>query len=305
MIIDSLAPVFALILLGKLLSHFNIMQRGFMETADRLVYYIFFPALLFWKIGGLSSESIVNWNLFQATVCTILTVFGLSLACVRFVGLPAVRAGAFSQSTYRANTYIGMAVVINALGEEAAGRFGMFLGLVIPFVNVLAVSTFIWYSEAKPSLPQRLLVAGKALLANPLILACFAGLLVTRLRIDFSPLIENSLQLTASLSLPLALLSIGGSLTTRALDSRLASSVFAAAIKVLVLPAIGFGYLHLFGAHGLSFQIGMIFFALPIAPSAYVLAAQLQSDKDLASASIVMSTVMSLFSLSAVLWMMK
>ena len=302
MIIDSLVPVFVLILIGKLLDRLDLTARGFAETSDRLVYYIFFPALLFWKIGGLSSGAAIHWGLYQATVFALLTVLLLSLACIRMLGLPAAQAGALAQSSFRANTYIGMAVVINALGEEQAALFGMYLGLVIPLVNVLAVSTLIWFLEEKPPPTQRLKVTCKALLGNPLILACLAGLLHARMGMRFAPFVENTLGLAASVSLPLALISIGSCLSTEALKGRLRPSLLAAAIKVLVFPMIGFGFLWVFGVNGLSFQMGMIFFALPIAPSAYVLAAQLHGDANLASAAIVLSTVLALFSLPAVMW---
>jgi len=305
MIVDSLVPVFALILLGKLLEYFDVVGRGFAETSDRLVYYIFFPALLFWKIGGLPAGSIVDWKLYQATVFTIIAAFLIGLACIRILKVPVFQAGAFSQSGYRANTYIGMAVVINALGADHAGRFGMFLGLVIPLVNVLAVSTLIWFSEAKPSPQQRLWLTVKALLGNPLILACLAGLLFARLEVNFPPFLANTLQLAASVSLPLALISIGGSLSTAALEGQLKLAALAATCKVIVFPAVGLGFLWLLDVGGSSFRMAMIFFALPIAPSAYVLAAQLQSDANLAAASIVLSTVVALFTLPAVLWLIQ
>ena len=304
MIVDSLVPVFALMMLGRLLRHFGLTGRSFTETSDRLVYFIFFPALLFWKIGGSSATAIVNWQLYQATVFTILTVLVISLACIRIMGVPGHQAGAFSQSGYRANTYIGMAVVINALGEEHAARFGMFLGMVIPLVNVLAVSTLIWFSAARPSMQERLQLTIKALLGNPLILACLAGLLFARMEMAFPPFIGNALELAAAVSLPLALISIGASLSTEALKGQLQLSAVAAAFKVLVFPAIGLGFLWLLDVGGSTFRMGMIFFALPIAPSAYVLAAQLQSDTKLASSAIVLSTLLALVTLPVVMWLM-
>jgi hypothetical protein len=146
------------------------------------------------------------------------------------------------------------------------------------------------------------LVTARALLGNPLILACVAGLIYARMGMKFAPFVENTLQLAASMSLPLALISIGGSLSTAALKGRLKLSAVAAVCKVLVFPAVGLCFLWLFNVGGSSFRMGMIFFALPIAPSAYVLAAQLHSDTELASAAIVLSTVLALFSLPAVLW---
>ena len=52
MILDSVFPVFALIGLGVVLHRRNLTDRAFLRQGDRLVYYVFFPALLFWKIGG-------------------------------------------------------------------------------------------------------------------------------------------------------------------------------------------------------------------------------------------------------------
>jgi predicted permease len=53
----------------------------------------------------------------------------------------------------------------------------------------------------------------------------------------------------------------------------------------------------------LSFQVGMLFFALPASPAIMVLSSQLNSDTEFASAAIVLSTLLSFFSMSAVLLM--
>jgi malonate transporter and related proteins len=79
----------------------------------------------------------------------------------------------------------------------------------------------------------------------------------------------------------------------------LAASLF----KLLVLPAIGFGCLKALGVDGPSFQIGMIFFALPTSSAIYILSSQLNSDPELATAAIALSTLLSFFSLSAALLM--
>ena len=67
------------------------------------------------------------------------------------------------------------------------------------------------------------------------------------------------------------------------------------------MPLVGWALLTAVGISGLPFQTAMIFFALPTATSAYILSSQLGSDPDLAAAAIVLSTLLSFFSLSAVL----
>ena len=55
-ILNNLVPVFALMGLGHLLGRTGFIGDVFFKASDRLVYYIFFPVMLFWKIGGAGPE---------------------------------------------------------------------------------------------------------------------------------------------------------------------------------------------------------------------------------------------------------
>ncbi len=300
MVLNSLFPVCVLIVLGRALRHYGLTDEAFLSRSDRLVYFIFFPALLFWKIGGAPPSGPIDWGLIGAALMAVLIIYALSLAYIR-LRLTDFQAGAFSQSCYRFNTYIGMAVVINAYGPEGARTFGLLVGFTIPIINFLAVSTLIWFSGQSYARGKRLRLTAKALISNPLILACLAGILFSRsgwLLPDFA---AAAFKLMAAITLPLALLSIGGALTLKTARGYLVPSLAAAAFKLVGLPMVGLGFLKLFNVQGLSMQIGMLFFALPTSTALYVLSAQLNSDTRLASSTIVVSTVLSFMSLSLVL----
>ena len=68
MILNSLFPVFSLIILGKLLKHFGLTNEAFLKISDKLVYFIFFPVMLFWKIGGASSDMAISWSLLKVVL---------------------------------------------------------------------------------------------------------------------------------------------------------------------------------------------------------------------------------------------
>ncbi len=300
MVLNSLFPVCVLIVLGRALRHYGLTDEAFLSRSDRLVYFIFFPALLFWKIGGAPPSGPIDWGLIGAALMAVLIIYALSLAYIS-LRLTDFQAGAFSQSCYRFNTYIGMAVVINAYGPEGARTFGLLVGFTIPIINFLAVSTLIWFSGQSYARGKRLRLTAKALISNPLILACLAGILFSRsgwLLPDFA---AAAFKLMAAITLPLALLSIGGALTLKTARGYLVPSLAAAAFKLVGLPMVGLGFLKLFNVQGLSMQIGMLFFALPTSTALYVLSAQLNSDTRLASSTIVVSTVLSFMSLSLVL----
>lgn len=302
MVLNSIFPVFSLIVLGYLLKKFNLTNDIFLRTSDKLIYFIFFPALLFWKIGGFSSIAI-NWLFCGTVLSAIIAIYFLSCITLKVFKVTDYQAGSFSQSCYRFNTYIGMAVIINALGDEGVKHFGILIGFAIPLINFLAVSTLIWFSGRDFNLGQRIRITVKALLSNPLILACIAGILYARFTGYFPVFIDNALRLSTFVTLPLALLSIGGSLTLKNFKEHFRLSLVASALKLVLLPVTGYLFMKEFNVPLMPFKVGMIFFTLPTSTAIYVLSSQLNSDTQLASASIVISTVLSFFSLSIILLM--
>ncbi|MGW8302950.1 MAG: AEC family transporter, partial [Desulfobacterales bacterium] len=171
MVLNNLFPVFALLLFGHLLKRVGLTHEAFLKTADKLIYFIFFPALLFWKIGAAASGQVGDPGLYKAVICAVISIYVLSSLYIKVFRVPAYQAGSFSQSCYRFNTYIGMAIVLNAFGEEGVRRFGVLIGFLIPLINFLAVSTLIWFSAGRFSARQRMRFTLKALVSNPLILA--------------------------------------------------------------------------------------------------------------------------------------
>jgi len=301
MILNNLFPVFALIGLGAWLKHLHLTGEQFLKASDRLVYFIFFPAMLFWKIGASPSVDEGATDLIAAAICTVGAVYLISAVFLKLFRVATFVAGSFSQSCYRFNTYVGMAVIMNALGETGVSRFGILIGFIIPIINVLAVSTLIWFSGRSIDNRERMRITLRALISNPLIIGCLAGMAYARFIGTFPVFIDNTFRLAAMVALPMALLSIGGTLTLKNLRAHLSHSMLGAAVKLLILPAIGFFFLRLFGASTLSFQVGMLFFALPTSPAIIVLSSQLNSSTEFASAAIVASTLLSFFSMSAVL----
>jgi predicted permease len=194
-----------------------------------------------------------------------------------------------------------MAVMLNTLGEDGARQFSILIGIIIPIINILAVSILSWYSEKKVSLPQRMVLTAKALISNPLIIACFAGIGYWKLIGGFPVFIENTFGLASFVTLPLALLSIGGTLTLGSMKNHFKLSLVASVFKLVILPLIGYLFLIAFDATGMSFKVGMLYFTLPTSTALYILSSQLSSDTQLASSTIALSTLLSVISLSIAL----
>jgi predicted permease len=300
-LLNNILPVFVLVALGQVLLRARLADERFFAISDRLIYFFFFPALLFWKVGAAGPKLVLPGRLILATLAAIFILWLASLAYIRLARVPHFQAGTFSQVSFRFNTYVGMAVVMSAFGEEGVARFGIIISLAIPFINVLAVSTLVWHAQAQYSGIQKLRMVLRAMLVNPLILACLAAIAFARSGLVLPVFLERSLALGASVSLPMALLSIGASLSLAKLKGRLGLALVSCLLKLLLLPLVGYSLLRLLDVGGLSLSVAMLYFALPTATSAYILSGQLNSDTDLAGAAIVLSTILSMVSLSAAL----
>jgi len=301
MVIDNLFPVFALIALGSALRRWDFTTEAFLNVSDRLVYFIFFPAMLFWKIGSAPSDLFGEVRFYLAVILAVLVVYALSTAFILLAGVKARQAGSFSQSCYRFNTYVGMAVMMSVFGEDGVRRFGVLIALVIPFINVLAVGTLTWFGGGQASLRRRIEQTLKALALNPLILGCVGGVAYGQAVNRFPPFLDNAFRLASYVTLPLALLSIGGVLTLKGLRDHGRLSLVACGFKLVALPAAGWILMNAFGVSGVPFKMGILFLSLPTSTALYVLSSQLNSDTELASAAIALSTLISILSLSAAL----
>jgi len=292
-ILNGILPVCALIALGKAIRRLELTNDDFLKTADRLIYFIFFPAMLFWKIGTPAVEASVDWTLSLSAAGAVISVALLSLLFAKLTRMPDRKVGSFCQCSYRFNTYVGMALILTTLGEQGVREFGVLIGLVIPLINVMAVSTLIWFSKTDFNAREKIRILIRSTASNPLILACILGILYARLQTPFPPFVDNTFRLLSLVALPMALISIGGSLKVGQLKGSLQPALAAALLKLLLLPLVGYAFLTLFQVRGIPFQVGMIFFALPTSTATYILSSQLHSDLDTASAGIVVSTLLS------------
>lgn len=300
-VLNALFPIFILLITGVILKKTGLTDTDFLARSDKLIYYFFFPVMLFWKIGGASFDNGIDVTFYVASLGALVVMFILSTLTIVLSPITNFQAGSFSQSCYRFNTYIGVAVIANSVGVEGIAYFGVLIGFAIPLINVMAVSVLLWFSGNEISLRDRVFITTKALVSNPLILACFAGIIYSNILGVFPVFINNCLSLLSMVALPLALISIGGSLTFTGVRKNFGLSLVAAICKLVVLPLIGFLFYHYFAVDGIAFKVGMIFFTLPASTAIFVLSSQMDSDTDLASSAIVLSTLLSFISLSFVL----
>ena len=294
-LLSALWPLFALIVAGYFLRRRDFPSEAFWPGAERLNYFILFPALLF---SSLASAPLDDPALSRLAVA-VLVALGLAwlalLALRRIRGWPAARFGPITQGALRFNTYLGLAVVGALFGQQGLALAALLLALMIPVVNVMSV----WALTAERGVSVRALLLPIA--RNPLILACLAGALFNLTGLSLPGGSDRLLGLLAAASLPLGLLCVGAALRPRELSGEIPVLGWNSALRLLAMPLLAFLVAQLFALPALQTSVMVLFFALPTAPTAYVLARQLGGDSHLMAGIITLQTLLAAASLPLLL----
>ena len=294
-LLHSLWPLFALIVGGYLLRRHDFPGEAFWPAAERLNYFILFPALLF---SSLASAPLDNPALPRLALAVLLGLGGgwLALLLVRRLrGWPAARFGAFTQGILRFNTYLGLAAIGSLHGQPGLVLAALLLALMVPAVKALSV----WSLSADRAVNLGGLLL--PILKNPLILACLAGMAINLLGIGLPGGSDRLLGLLAAASLPLGLLCVGAALRPQELRGEKSALAWNCTLRLLAMPPLAYAVAKALHLPALESSVLVLFFALPTAPTAYVLTRQLGGDGHLMAGIITLQTLLAALSLPLVL----
>ncbi|WP_347507578.1 AEC family transporter [Pseudomonas anguilliseptica] len=291
----ALWPLFALIVAGYYLRRWAFPNEAFWPGAERLNYFMLFPALLF---SSLATAPLDNPALPRLGLAVLLAlgIAWLALLLVRRVrGWPVGRFGAFSQGILRFNTYLGLAAVGSLFGQEGLTLAAIMLALMVPTVNVLSV----WSLTAERGVSARSLLL--PILKNPLILACLGGALVNLSGLGLPGGSDRLLSLLAAASLPLGLLCVGAALKPEQLGGEIPALGWNSLLRLLGMPMLAWAVAYGLQLPAMESTVLVLFFALPTAPTAYVLTRQLGGDSQLMAGIITLQTLLAAASLPLLL----
>lgn len=280
-ILMTLWPLFALILLGCILKRRPVFDAGFWNGAEKLNYYILFPALL---INSLAVAPLDNPQLPKLAIALVI-MLGLATAAFAVVkrlrGIPTAEFGVLLQGAIRFNTYLGLSIVNDFYGPSGVAVAAVILAVLVPLCNIISVVAL---SEFQQLSLRRLLLP---ILTNPLIISCIIGMLLN----------------VTGASLPLGLLCVGAALQVATIRYSALKISLNSLVRLCVMPLLAIAVATVMGLTQLEYQLFVIFFAIPTAPTAYILSRQLGGDSQLMAGIITFQTMVAVLTLPVVLTM--
>lgn len=294
MLFFTIWPLFALICLGFLLARRGFPDVGFWPAAERINYFILFPALLVSSLADAPLRDPEILRLGGAAIVTILVASALLALARRARGTPAARFGPALQGLIRFNTYLGLAITTSLAGSTGVERAAVYLAVAVPLVNVLSIMALTGGNAGIGGLVR-------TVLRNPLILACLAGMALALSGIGLPWGTGRFLSLVGQGSLPLGLLCVGAALQPRALRQDIVTLAGNGALRLLAMPVLAAGVALLFGLEGPAALVLVVFSAMPTAPTAYVLTRQLGGDGTLMAGLVTFQTLAAVLTIPVVL----
>lgn len=294
-------PFFALIALG-----YQACRTGFFTSEaaaylTKFVFYFALSAMLFRFAANLSLAEIFDWWFVAAYLWGCFVVYliatAVALARRRSISEAAVEA----QCAVIGNTgFLGVPMLIVLMGEAAAGPVLMVLALDLVVFSSLIVILVTGSREGRVSF-KTLKTVGLGLLKNPMIVSMTLGLLWSGTGWAVPGPVNEFLAILGAAATPGALFAIGASLADKSAE-RLSVAGWLSFCKLVLHPAaVAFAALVLFPVEPFAAAVMIAAASLPVAGNVFILAQHYGVAPQRVSASILVSTAVSIVTVSLVI----
>ncbi|HEX7383448.1 MAG TPA: AEC family transporter [Burkholderiaceae bacterium] len=285
-----LLPDFLLIVFGFVVCRWTPLNRPVWDAAERLVYYLLFPVLLFTSILKSPLQPASAARFAASGLAIVASGILLSYAVGLLPGVDARRHASGAQVAFRFNSYVALALAERLGGAQGVAWIALLVALCVPLTNVGAV----WPLARHGGQPYL-----RELLRHPLIMSTVAGLVGNLAGLTLPEALTISLQRIGLAALPLGLMAVGAGLKTGGLRDAPGLAAALLAIRHALLPLIALALIAALGLPPAQATVLLAFAALPTASSCYVLAARMGGDGAFVAGLVTASTLIGMVGVPA------
>lgn len=301
---NGITPLILLVVLGYLVKRAGLLNQNSIDQVTRFLFKVAFPISLFNSIYKIEISEYFNPLLFGYAIGMILLIVALLMLVLPIFVKGNKQRGAMIQGIYRGNyLLLGYPLAQNLFGDNGVGPTAMILPIVIFTYNVLAVFVLEFYRGEETRVQPLKVVTGVA--TNPLIIGAVIGALFSLSPLELPLFISRTVDDVGKIANPMALVMLGAQFSFSRISGKAHLLIWAATLRELVIPV-----LTTLGAVALGFrgpELGAIFilFASPTAVTSFIMAKTMNSDGELASQIVLLTTLVSGFSLFAGIFILR
>ena len=315
---NSVSPIIFTVAIGYLLKRLGLMNGDFSKQANKLVFRVFLPVMLFRNVYGIENIGTVDFGYVLYSLIALLIIFAIAVPSVTVLTDKKRCRGALLQGVFRSNyALIGIPLASSLFPGEGAAVATLLSAFMVPAFNILAVIGLSIFNNdgEKPDFKKVL----TGILKNPLILGIVSGLAALGIRsifVNFGisfrlseiPAVWNTLEYLSRIATPLALLVLGAQFEFSAIPHLKREIITGTIIRSIIVPLLGIGIAYFafrdsFG--GAQFATLVAVFCTPVAVSSVPMAQEMGADAELAGQLVVFTTLSSAFTVFLASFILK
>ena len=294
-------PFFALIALGYWAGRTKFFSEEATAYLTKFVFYFALSAMLFKFSANLSFADVWDPNLVMGYLLATIVVYVIATVVAMMRGLDVPTTAVEAQCACIGNVgFLGVPMLALLLGEPAVGVIMMALAVDLIVFSSLVVILITGSRDGRFSFGVLRTVA-LGLVKNPMIVAITLGFTWSAFAIPIPTPMNEFLSILGGAATPGALFAIGASLASKSAE-RLYIAGWLSFCKLVLHPMlVAVGVLYLFPVDPYTAAVVISASALPVAGNVYILAQHYGVAPQRVSATILVSTAISIFTVSFVI----
>lgn len=304
--LNATMPIFLMMVVGYILKKIKMLDEHSTSVINRIVFRVFLPALL---INDMVKQDFVSiWDGQFVLFCFLATLASIIISALlsRFFCKKAV-VGEYIQGSFRsAAATLGIAFMTNVYDNVAMVAL-MIIGCV-PIYNILSVFILSATAQDRTEISttgETVRKTLKSVITNPIIISVFVGAIWSLLKLPSPKIIFRGVEYLANVASPVALIGLGASFEFKNLRDHLKPVLSVSFNKLILFVVIFMPICIWLGFRDEKIVAALIMLGSATTSSSFIMAKNMGHDGKLSSCVVMVTTLLSSFTLTLWLFVLK
>ena len=273
------------------------MDEVFAAKMNKFVFLVPLPVLLFEQLATVDFSEV--WDIKFILFCFVVTAISITISTlISLLWKDRSITGEFIQATYRSSAaLLGIAFIQNIYGT--AGMAPLMIIGSVPLYNIMAVVVLSVFKPGNNSFDKALVKKTlKGIATNPIIIGIVAGFVWSALKLPMPSILHKTVSSIGATATPMGLMSMGATFEMKKATSKMKPTLVAVFMKLVGFCAIFLPMAALLGFRNEEMIAILVMLGSATTVSCFVMARNMGHEGTLSSGVIMMTTLLSAFTLT-------
>lgn len=295
--LNATIPIFLMMLLGMLFRKLGWMDEVFAAKMNKFVFLVPLPVLLFEQLATVDFSEV--WDIKFILFCFVVTAISITISTlISLLWKDRSVKGEFIQATYRSSAaLLGIAFIQNIYGTVGMAPL-MIIGSV-PLYNIMAVVVLSVFKPGNNSFDKALVKKTlKGIATNPIIIGIVVGFVWSALKLPMPLILHKTVSSIGATATPMGLMSMGATFEMKKATSKMKPTLVAVFMKLVGFCVVFLPMAALLGFRNEEMIAILVMLGSATTVSCFVMARNMGHEGTLSSGVIMMTTLLSAFTLT-------